>query len=135
MRGRVLVVLLALASLLAVISPSLDPAPSPAAPSPAAPSPAAPSPAAPSPYPLPGGERDQLGGTGGAGGGWGHHLRAAGERGGEGAVHQRRHPGGATPDPRRGAPRPRGDRGAPAAPPPPPRAPRVPAASPRPRRG
>ncbi len=48
MRGRVLVVLLALASLLAVISPSLDPAPSPAA---------------SSPYPLPGGERDQLGGT------------------------------------------------------------------------
>src|SRR5260370_38228607 len=48
MRGRVLVVLLALASLRAVISPSLDPAPSPAA---------------SSPYPLPGGERDQLGGT------------------------------------------------------------------------
>src|SRR5258708_40195822 len=53
MRGRVLVVLLALASLLAIISPSLDPALSPAGPSASS----------PSPYPLPGGERDQLGGT------------------------------------------------------------------------
>src|SRR5260370_28754785 len=58
MRGPVLAVLPALASLLAVISPSLDPAPSPAPPSPTA----------PSPYPLPGGERDQLGGTVGRGG-------------------------------------------------------------------
>src|SRR5258708_39056900 len=51
--GRVLVVRLALASLLAINSPSLDPAPSPAGPSASS----------PSPYPLPGGERDQLGGT------------------------------------------------------------------------
>jgi len=43
MRGRALVVLLALASMLAVISPSLEPVPSP--------------------YPLPGGERGELGGT------------------------------------------------------------------------
>src|SRR6185295_13645718 len=47
MRGRALVVLLALASLLAVISPSLERAPSPSG---------------PSPYPLPGGERGELGG-------------------------------------------------------------------------
>src|ERR1700736_4425712 len=43
MRGRALVVLLALASLLAVVSPSLEPFPSP--------------------YPLLGGERGELGGT------------------------------------------------------------------------
>jgi micrococcal nuclease len=48
MRGRALVVLLALASLLAVISPSLEHAPSPAA---------------PSPYPLPAGEREERSGT------------------------------------------------------------------------
>src|SRR6266850_1827169 len=48
MRGRALVVLLALASLLAVISPSLEHAPSPAG---------------PSPYPLPAGEREERSGT------------------------------------------------------------------------
>src|ERR1700730_8956901 len=53
MRGRALVVLLALASLLAVISPSLEHAPSPAGPSPAG----------PSPYPLPAGEREERSGT------------------------------------------------------------------------
>src|SRR3984893_14877480 len=53
MRGRALVVLLALASLLAVISPSLEHAPSPAGPSPSG----------PSPYPLPAGEREARSGT------------------------------------------------------------------------
>src|SRR5260370_30062212 len=48
MRGRFLVVPPALASLLAVISPSLERAPSPAG---------------PSPYPLPAGEREERGGT------------------------------------------------------------------------
>ena len=55
MRVRALVVLLALASLLAVVSPSLS------GPAPSAPSPSAPSPSAPSPYPLPRGERDEIG--------------------------------------------------------------------------
>src|SRR3984893_639853 len=78
MRGRALVVLLALASLLAVISPSLERAPSPSAPppsgpspagpspagpSPSGPSPAGPSPSGPSPYPLPAGEREERSGT------------------------------------------------------------------------
>ena len=45
MRARALVVLLALASLLAVVSPSLS----------------GPSPSGPSPYPLPRGERDEIG--------------------------------------------------------------------------
>ena len=46
MRARALVVLLALAAMLAVVSPSL---------------PSGPSPSAPSPYPLPRGERDEVG--------------------------------------------------------------------------
>src|ERR1700730_14391247 len=68
MRGRALVVLLALASLLAVISPSLEHAPSPAGPSPSGLSPSGPSlsgpsPSGPSPYPLPAGEREERSGT------------------------------------------------------------------------
>jgi len=51
MRSRFLVVLLALASLLAL------------APSPPGPSPSTPSPSTPSPYPLPRGEREDLTGT------------------------------------------------------------------------
>ena len=50
MRARSLVVLLALASLLAVASPSLS-----------GPSPSRPSPSRPSPYPLPRGESDHIG--------------------------------------------------------------------------
>ena len=50
MRARALVVFLALASLLAVVSPS-----------PSVPSASSPSPSVPSPYPLPRGERDEIG--------------------------------------------------------------------------
>ena len=77
MRARALVVLLALASLLAVVSPSLS-GPSPSAPSPSAPSPSAPSPSAPSPYPLPSGERDEIGTVGRVVDGDTIHVRLAG---------------------------------------------------------
>jgi len=52
MRARAAFLLLALISLVALVSPSLSSGPAPS------PSPSAPSPSAPSPYPLPRGERD-----------------------------------------------------------------------------
>lgn len=63
MRGRALVVVFALVSLLAVVAPSLEPFPSASGPSASTPSPSTPSPSGPSPYPLPRGERGELGGV------------------------------------------------------------------------